>query len=311
MPSLLLASLLVAASHGQTGGPPQPDPLLPTPDFSEVAYGQHAGQRFDIYRPKGEAPAPFVMFIHGGGWVNGDKRKNFERIRRPLVDAGVAVVSVNYRFLKQAAAEGVSPPVLGPLADCARALQTLRHRAAEFGLDPERVALMGESAGAFTALWIGLGDERAEPGATDPIAQMSTRVRAIGVNDAQTSIDPAQMRKWVGPELTYGPHAFGLPNNAKGFEDFLRRREEFAPLLAKISPAALLSPDDPPAFLFYGRGLTPVEPLTPYYTHSPRFGIGFKTEADRRNVACTVSYTDMENRPKGSTTDFLIKALWR
>jgi hypothetical protein len=129
------------------------------------------------------------------------------------------------------------------------------------------------------------------------------------VNDAQTSIDPAQMRAWVGPELTYGPHAFGLPNNAAGFADFLKRREEFAPLLPKLSPAALLSPDDPPVFLFYGRGLTPVEPLTPYYTHSPKFGLGFKVEADRVGVACTVSYADMPDRPRESTTAFLIKSL--
>lgn len=283
---------------------------MPTPNFANVSYGEHPRQRFDVYLPSGaKGPVPCVFFIHGGAWIIRDKRENLERFREPLAAAGIALVSVNYRYLRHAQADGLNPPVLGPLQDSARALQTFRHRAAEYGIDPQRVALMGESAGAFTALWIGLGDERADPTSDDPIARQSTRVLAIGVNEAQTSLDSQQMRAWVGPELTYGPHAFGLQNNAAGFIEFLQRRAEFAAWFEKLSPAALLTCDDPPVFLYYGGSLTPTEPLNSYYTHSPRFGIGFKAEADRIGVACTLVYTGMEDRPADNTLGFLIKVL--
>lgn len=278
----------------------------PAPTFADVSYGDHPSQRFDVYIPaKAKGPVPFIFYIHGGGWVNGDKRKGIERFRAEVLDAGVGLVSINYRFLKDGKDAGLFPPVLAPLRDAARALQTVRSRAREFGLEPERVVASGESAGAFTALWLGLGDERADPAAIDPVARESTRVITISVNAAQTSIDPAQMRAWVGPELTYGPHAFGLPNN-RGFEEFLRRREEFAPWFAQLSPAALLTPDDPPVFLGYDRGLEPTEPLQPYHTHSPRFGIGFKAEADRIGVACALSYPGLADRPEGT---FITRAI--
>ena len=89
--------------------------------------------------------------IHGGGWVAGDKA-NYARTVQPYLDAGVSVAAINYRFIAQAMEQGVEPPVKAPLHDAARALQTIRSKAKEWNIDPQRIGLVGFSAGGHLAL---------------------------------------------------------------------------------------------------------------------------------------------------------------
>ncbi len=193
---------------------------------------------------------------------------------------------VTYRFIPQAAEQGVFPPVMGPMGDAKLALQFLRLNAERWNLDPERVALYGGSAGACSALWLGLAPDRAEPNSDDPVLRQSTKVRAIGCAGAQTSLDPVQMRQWVGEALTYGGHAFGC----NSFDEFLKRREELMEHIRHTSPAAQIHPGSPPIHLFYGFGLEPEEPTGDYFTHSPRFGLGLAELARPQGVTCNVSY---------------------
>ena len=105
-----------------------PPPLEPTQ--SNVPYGTHERQVLDFYRAKSEKPTPVVFFIHGGGWVSGDK-KNPPALSQYLA-AGISVVSINYRYSWQAQLEGIRPPVQAPLHDAARALQFIRSKAKEW-----------------------------------------------------------------------------------------------------------------------------------------------------------------------------------
>ncbi len=276
---------------------------------SNISYGEFSAQKLDIYLPPGEPPFPVAMFIHGGGWVNGDKVEQLDVNRRDrLLWSGVAVVSINYRYMGAAKQAGVFPPVLLPLNDSKRALQFIRAHAREWGLDPERVALFGGSAGAFTALWLGLSDDMAQPNADDPILRQSTRVCAIGAYAAQTTLDPIQMRQWVGPELTYGAHAFGL----NSFDRFFQRRDEFVQWYPQISPAAIIDAGDPPVYLSYDQGLNPESPDKSYYTHSPRFGIGFLGVSQEVGATCFLDYPGHPAPPgEGDLIDFLIHNLNR
>jgi len=259
----------------------------PTPSKSNVAYGSHPNQVLDLYLPEGKGPFPVALFIHGGGWTSGDKVKKLHPAERDrLLKAGVAVVSTNYRFIADAKKEKIFPPVLAPLEDAKRALQFTRYHAGEWNLDPKRVVLFGSSAGAFSSLWLGLSPEMAQPDSPDPVARMSTRVRAIGAFIPQTSIDPREMREWVGPGLTYGNHAFGV----KSFAEFLKRRDEFAQWYPKLSPSALVSKDDPPIYMAYPKGLDVANPDRSYYTHSPRFGLGFQKVAQGRGAVCYLQF---------------------
>ncbi|WP_197528183.1 alpha/beta hydrolase [Posidoniimonas polymericola] len=263
-------------------------------------------QRLDVYKPSGPGPFPFVLDIHGGGWWNGDKALGRRQVET-FTDAGIAIVGVNYRLLRDAARQKVDPPVTACLDDVRYALQFVRHYATEWGLDGRRVALSGVSAGGFSALWLGLSDEMAKPDSPDPIARESTRVLAIGVRDAQTSIDPRQMRRWVGPELRYGGHAFGLPE--RNFSKFLDQRSRYEPFFPKLSPAALVSSDDPPIFLYYKLAPDEAEKDHSFFVHSPKFGVELKKLAEPLGLECHVSYPGLEAPRFTDRYDFIVKTL--
>jgi acetyl esterase/lipase len=128
-----------------------------------VAYGPDPAQRFDLYLPANAADAPVVFYVHGGGWANGDKTNpGLASKLAHWLPKGYAVISSNYRMV----------PVVAPLEqarDIARAVALVQRRASEWKLDPERMVLMGHSAGAHLVALLG-SDPRllAEAGATRP-----------------------------------------------------------------------------------------------------------------------------------------------
>ena len=182
---------------------------------------------------------------------------------------------MEYRFIRHAGEDGVEPPVKAPLHDAARALQTVRARAAEWHVDPERIAASGSSAGACTSLWLAFHDDLADPASADPVARQSTRLLAAAVTGAQTTLDPRQMRDWT-PNSRYGGHAFGFigPGTERDgrFAEFLAARERILPWIEEYSPWALVSADDPPVYLRYAApprlGEAEKDP-----THTANFGV--------------------------------------
>lgn len=110
--------------------------------------------RLDAYPPSHAAPlpAPAVVLVHGGAWIKGDRRINVEPLIAPLTQAGFAVFSISYRF---------APDYLYPAAveDVRGAVRFIRANAARFAIDPARVALVGESAGAQLAALAALDAE--------------------------------------------------------------------------------------------------------------------------------------------------------
>jgi len=112
----------------------------------DVPYGQHRQQRLDIYVPPGPGPWATLVYVHGGGWVTGDK-SNFEWPCRTLAGAGVVVFSINYRWSPEA---GFREQV----RDVAAAIHSARTHAARLGTDPDAVFLAGDSAGAHLVAWL-------------------------------------------------------------------------------------------------------------------------------------------------------------
>ncbi|MDQ7909312.1 alpha/beta hydrolase [Phytohabitans sp. ZYX-F-186] len=105
--------------------------------------------RLDLYVPAGDGPWPLVVWVHGGAWRTGDRRTLpetiapldfFGRVRR----RGYAVASVDYRLSGEARFPA-------PLHDVKAAVRWLRAHATDLGLDPDRFALWGESAGGHLA----------------------------------------------------------------------------------------------------------------------------------------------------------------
>ncbi len=183
------------------------------PAHADLAYaGTHnPAQMLDVYLPDVTVNAseqgrrPLVVFIHGGAWMIGDKawvrggtHMQLEQFLHLLLRNGYAVASQNYRLVP----EGVFP---APIHDVKAAVRYLRAHANELGINPERIAVVGESAGAHLAqlLAVSAGEPSLEGDLGN--AAFSSRVKAVvsyyGIADlrrlAGERIDQGCKNPWV------------------------------------------------------------------------------------------------------------------
>lgn len=284
--------------------PTEYEASMPKPTISELSYGPHARHVLDFWKADSDKPTPWVFFIHGGGWNGGSKERISGTVEvSQLLKAGISVVAINYRYVAIAKAEGVSPPVKGPMDDCARALQFARSKAKEWNLDKQRVGATGGSAGACSSLWLAFHDDLANPKSADLIARESTRLFCAAVKVAQTSLDPKQMKEWT-PNSKYGGHAFDV----NGFDQFLAEREKLMPWIKEYSPYEHVNAGDPPIYLFYttppALGKVEKDP-----THSANFGSKLQEHCAANKVPCELVYPGASNVKYATITDYLIDTL--
>lgn len=287
-----------------------PDAVL-VPTQANVAYGTHERQVLDFYQAKSAQPTPLLFFIHGGGWVTGDK-KNPGSLKQCLA-AGISVVSINYRYSWQAHIAGVKPPVEWPLSDAARALQFVRSKAAAWNIDKQRIGASGGSAGACSSLWLAFHADMADPKSSDPVARESTRLWCAAVSGAQTSLDPAQLKEWT-PNSRYGGHAFGFmdPKDLKTrdtrFAEFLAARESVLPWIKQYSPMEHVTNDDPPVYLIYSAppalGEIQKDP-----THTANYGVKLQEKCKSLGLECELVYPGAPGVKHPQMHDFLIAKL--
>jgi acetyl esterase/lipase len=268
------------------------------PTLADVPYGTNPKQVLDFYKAETAQPAPVMFFIHGGSWKSGDNKTGISELQHCL-NAGISVVSIQYRFIPEATTDGLVPPVKGPLHDAARALQFVRSKASEWNIDKTRIAAVGNSAGGCSALWLALHDDLADPDSADPVARESSRPCAAAGMAAQTSLDPQQMKAWI-PNILYGGHAFGF----RSFKEFLAGRETILPWIAQYSPYALISAGDPPIFLRYGDvpALGQEQKSGP---HGSNFGVEFAEKCWRTGVECEFRHPGTTEAKYNSLMDFL------
>ncbi len=291
---------------GQTEEPSKKEAYpdsVPPPTHREVRYGEHQRHVLDFWKAEADQPTPLVFVIHGGGWKGGSK----ERLNRfvdaaALLKAGISVVAINYRYTKNNSE--LKPPVKAPLYDSARALQFVRSKAAEWNIDKTRIAAAGSSAGACSSLWLLYHDDLADPESEDPIARESTRLYCAAVNNAQTTLDPQQMKEWT-PNSKYGGHAFGIND----FDQFLAEREKILPWIAEYSPYALVSAEDPPVYLYYKGAAPDIGKPQKDPTHTANFGLKLQEHCVKLGVKCELVYRGAPNIRYKTATDYLIAEL--
>ncbi len=285
--------------------------MLPNPTYFDVAYGPHPKQVIHFWKAESDKPTPLLFFIHGGGWKGGGRLSGLSAILPTMLKEGISVASVEYRFTPEAIADGVSPPVKGPLHDAARALQFVRSKAAEWNINKQRIGASGGSAGACSSLWLAFHPDLADPNSADPIARESTRLSFAAVTGAQTTLDPKQMKEWT-PNSKYGGHAFGFTGDTatkiSEFDEFLAKRDTILPWIAEYSPYALVSSDDPPIYLFYSAppamGQNQKDP-----THTANFGVKLQEHCQASGVLCELYYPDAPNTQHATVQAYLLDAL--
>lgn len=210
--ALVMLTSGVMVGCGEDPHIPMPsETTMPLPPEVNIAYGPHTGcdsitqdrcggsQTLDIYRARGTtpqtrtdgAPRKVVMWVHGGGFVGGDKIGSVSRYLGGLLDDGWDLVSVNHRL---SSGDGNRFPV--PLMDLKRAVRWIKANAAEQGWDPEQITVIGHSAGGNLAemLAVTAGETRFEdPDLPPELAAVDSSVTsAVGlaaVSDLRTFRD--------------------------------------------------------------------------------------------------------------------------
>jgi hypothetical protein len=277
------------------GGPP------PTPTKPDVPYGAEPHQSMDIFvPPDGTGPFPAILF-YGGIWKSSKGVPDLHR----FFPAHCAVIGVETRGMDDAAREKISPPISVVLLDARRALQFVRLHAAEWNLDPRRIAVAGGSQAGIPALYVACEGEQANSQSSDPVERVSTKVVCAGSYRGPGSIDPKRLLEWDPGD------AWGAPSLGCSFADSLKDRERLLPLIDLWSPDALLTRDAPPIYIEYDWGLTKPADITDdnYRIHSPLLALGFQKLARERGATCYVRFPGHDSEKYKSVWDFLLQQL--
>ncbi|MEO7689627.1 MAG: alpha/beta hydrolase [Sphingomonas sp.] len=128
---------------------------------SALPFGTH-GQTLDVWRPAGKATAkrPVLIFWYGGGWAKGDRRA-YAFAARAYARSGFVVVMPDYRKVP-----GIRFPAF--VQDGAEAVKWTRDHVADYGGDPDRIAVAGHSAGAYTVAMLALDTRWLKAEGVDP-----------------------------------------------------------------------------------------------------------------------------------------------
>ncbi len=157
----------------------------------EISYGSDPKQKLDYWRAPGTNRPPIIIFIHGGGWSIGDKAQGAGTKSSFYNGLGFAFASLNYRLVPN-----VTPD--DQAKDVAAAVAHLRANARRLGFDPNRVYLMGHSAGAHLAALVS-ANTRYLDGAGVPVSAISGTILLDGAGyDVVKQMPKAAMIKRLG-----------------------------------------------------------------------------------------------------------------
>ncbi len=203
--------------------------------LKDVAYDMHPAQKLDVYLAKSDKPVPAMIYIHGGGWRGGSKNGIPNWLMEGVRDGQMSVVSVEYRFTNVA-------PHPAQVNDCLRAVQFVKHNAAKWNIDPQRLGTTGGSAGGHLSLWVALHDDAADPNSDDPIKRESSRVAC--------SVSFAGPTDWS--LLSEIEHKHPAYRQLLGYEPETAAEKMDAKAKADVSPISSVTKDDPPVMQVHG-----------------------------------------------------------
>jgi acetyl esterase/lipase len=205
--------------------------------YIDLRYASGDGaQLLDLYLPKETSAGarPAVLIIHGGGWAIGDKADGREQqFAEFMIDEGYAALSINYTMTTYEGKPFATPRVAGcwpqVIYDCKSALRWMKAHADELGIDPDRIAVMGGSAGGHLSLLTGLSAGNKPLSCGGAFLDQDDSVRCIvdfyGIPD---------VRRWGG----------------KAFID--EAEKDHPEIWALASPVEHLSENSPPILIVHG-----------------------------------------------------------
>lgn len=207
--------------------PEVPENLNVYKDIEYKRVGDHS-LKLDIYQPKYlRHPVPGLIFIHGGSWKSGHK-EDYLVYLIAFAERGYVTASISYRFSQEA----IFPAAV---ADAKCAVRSIRAHAKEYSIDPEKLAVIGGSAGGHLAMMIGYSPEATYLDGKCSSDSVSSRVQAV--------VD------------LYGPTDLttDFATSKKVVLDFMGKPyTEAKEIYRAASPLFYATPDDPPTLIFHG-----------------------------------------------------------
>ncbi len=272
-------------------------PLSP-PTYANVSYGDHENQVIDFWRADIPGKGPLVVYIHGGGFTGGSKDSiGAVRVER-LLGLGIHVAAVEYRFLKHAKLPAAHD-------DAVRAIQFIRSKSSEWGIDRERIGAFGGSAGAQLVAYLAWRDDLADPDSEDPIARESTRLAAVAPLHGQASMD---LDWWIenipGYDQPHNPISDYIDMDGVALEAMKR----------ELSIMNHISSDDPPVFMTYRMkpdDRIPERNAEGWKIHHVNFGIAMEERLQKAGVEVTLKYPGPQTRYDNEIDFFVDKLVWQ
>ena len=287
------------------------------PSFENVKYGENERNVFDIWLADSETPTPLAVYIHGGGFKSGSKEKLKSEKLNALLDAGISVAAINYRFV-------TTDPLPTAHHDARRAIQFMRSKADEWNIDTKRVAAFGGSAGAQICMWLAYSDDMADATSDDPIERESTRLLCVATAGGQTSAERDFYIENILPLLGENVPVEVLVKSFDGENDPEEIRmkmwgadtlEEVDETTRQCSALRLISSDDPPIFMSYGMAPDAKKPsgdknrVRGWLIHHVIFGTKLKEKADELGVEADLSYPGSGSKYSSDVAFFRDKLL--
>jgi acetyl esterase/lipase len=225
--TVTVVGMLLATPHYAQSGDATPSKIE-----ADVVYGHKDGLALtmDIYHPETEANDAAILFMVSGGWFSRwAPPAQTKPLFQPYLDAGYAVFAVRH---------GSSPRYSIPeaVADVQRAVRFVRQNAKRFGIDADRMGVLGMSAGGHLSLMLGTTGDDGIPTAKDDLDKVPSRVAAV-----VALVPPTDLRVavWDAPE--------SLPAY-RGFPALNLAMEKAGP----NSPLVHVTSDDAPALVIMG-----------------------------------------------------------
>jgi acetyl esterase/lipase len=222
---------------------------------SDVIYGRKLGMALtmEVFAPAASNGVGVVWLVSSSGRSSREQtlQTSFEQRIAPLLDRGYVVFAVIH---------GSAPlfNLQDQVGDARRALRFVRHHAAEFGIDGERLAISGSSAGGLLALIVAMQGQGGDPTSDDVVDQTSAQVQAAGAFFAPTDllnfgapsqnvVDLMQQSGGVDPSFEFFEIDVGT-----GVRRLITAQEDIVSMLQEYSPVTHVTPDDPPTILIHG-----------------------------------------------------------
>lgn len=221
-------------------------------ELEKVAYGQKDGMDLvmGVKKPAKPNGAGVIMVVSGGFRSSWQQAQNMSRLSQPLTEYGYTLFFVIHGSMPRYAG-------LDAIGDVRRAVRYVRHNAAEFGIDGNRLGITGGSSGGQTSLCIATQADDGNPDADDPVERESSRVQAVACFFPLTDFvnwDFDHDEFGLGPKqrANITPFAHTELNPENNTYELITDPKDIAEITYRMSPYYFIDANTPPVFIAHG-----------------------------------------------------------